>query len=62
MLYRDRKDTSGLIIWAKKRLQEQINEYKANRNKPLVVSNIKEPTGSQESGKKKRKKESSPIN
>jgi len=62
MLYRDRKDTSGLIIWAKKRLQEQINEYKANRNKPLVVSNIKKLTKSQESGKKKRKKESSPIN
>jgi hypothetical protein len=33
---------------------------KANRNKPLVVFNIKEPTGSQESDKKKKKKRKQP--
>jgi hypothetical protein len=44
----------------KKRLQKQINKYKANENKPLVVSNTKKSTGSQESGKKKKKKGKQP--
>jgi hypothetical protein len=41
-------------------LQKQIDEYKTNRNKPLVVFNTKKLTGSQESGKKKKKKGKQP--